>query len=220
MNVMQSWLLDVVLTNIPFLTVKEIHQHCSDHIILDIFSSRNVRVENKRTQVTFYDWRWYAPQSMNDLFNVSFGGMNVFDIHPEKLNNKLVTAICNSLNILVPKRSVNLPNSNSVTNPTIQNLKNKKSRLFKKYKRSLNNDDYLLLQKVSKKLNYEIRQERKRKFQFHAQQSAKSFWNSVNHLMGKQTDNSINLVVDNVTLADDLIIAEKFSCFFSEKVTS
>jgi len=218
MNVMQSSLLDIVVTNIPFLVVEDTHQHCSDHVILDIASSQHHVHENRRTQVTFNDWRWYAPQTINALFNTAFGGMNIFNTCPEMLNNQLVTAICNCLNILVPKRVVTLPNKNSVTNPTIQNLKNRKSRLFKLYKRTHSDADFQNLKQVSKKLNYEIRQERKRKFQFHAQQSARAFWNSVNHLIGKQIDSSVCLTVNNNTITDDLVIAENFSCFFKNKV--
>jgi len=104
-----------------------------------------------------------------------------------------------------------LPNSNSVTNPVIQNLKNKKSYLFKNYKRSLQDNDFQDLKNVSKTLNHKIRQERKRKFQFHPNQNAKAFWNSVNHLIGKQIDSSIHLVVNDVTVTDNQTIAENFS---------
>jgi len=219
-DTMQSSLLDVVVTNVPFLKVDEIHQNCSDHIILDINHTKNLHRMVGRNQVTFNDWRWYSGLSMNNIFKQFFRGLNIHRNDPEILNNQVVTAICNGLNILVPKRSVMLPNVDSVTNPSIQNLKNRKSRQFKKYKRTLADEDFMLLKSISKILNVEIRKERKRKFNFHSNQSVKAFWKSVNHLIGKKVDSNISLKMGNEMISDSQKISEYFSEFFTEKVAT
>jgi len=161
-GVLQKSCLDLVITNLVNVQVDGVFNDKSDHIILNVAPLQKSNQQRQRTQVTFLDWRWYNQYLMKEGFENLFRGYNRLLTNTNLINNRITSAICEVLNILVPKRTVMLLSVDSVTNPLIQTLKNRKIRAFKKWKRSNDIVDFDRLKSISRKLNYEIKK-RKRK---------------------------------------------------------
>jgi len=153
----QSSILDLVITDVDGIQTTGVFSAASDHLILEVTGKERTEISKKRKQVTFLDWRWYAKDLMCQGFEANFKGINVHMTNIEMMNNRIVSAICKTLNILAPKRTVSLPNSTSVTSPLIQTLKNRKSRAYKKWGRTKNIEDFETLKRISQKLNLEIK---------------------------------------------------------------
>jgi len=132
----------------------------------------------------------------------------------------LTNCECCMLNDLVPKRITTIRGKKPVINPTIQNLKNKKSRLYKKWRRSNHIDDLEALNKVSKLLNKEIRLERKKQFTDNLTVAGKNYWETINKFCMPDRDNIPTSFVkpDGQPVTGDQVIANAFNEFFTDKV--
>jgi len=92
------------------------------------------QIAHKSKGTTYLDWRRYSPSKMAKLFVEFFSGIDIHLRDVDEINDRITTAICLGLNELVPKRTANLAGKNPVINGKIRNLRNKKSRLHKKWK--------------------------------------------------------------------------------------
>jgi len=122
-----------------------------------------------------------------------------------------MTAICLALNDLVPKRTANLIGVNPVINAKIRNLRNKKSRMHKKWKPTGDLEDYHAL-------NYEVRMERKKSIMNGLEGDSKQYWKTINTIMGRNITEEITLTDKGAELTDQTEVANLFSEFFKNKV--
>jgi hypothetical protein len=216
-NVLQSSMLDLVFTTFVNLKITAEHNTVSDHSLLKLVgSSYHNKFEKKR--VSYYDWRSYSAAAMCSLVNNCLPNPKRQVVDPDLINDSVATAIASALTILVPKRYTTLRGSNAVISGKIQNLKNRKSRAYKKFKESGSHDDFIYLKLVSRELNYEIRRERKRKSNLNTG-DPKRFWNSVNSLMGKKVSQHLSILSnDDSRIQDPEKLADMFISFFVGKI--
>jgi len=220
-NDLQSSLLDLVFTNVRDVEVDQVFNGASDHNIIRITGpgiSRNKKSAIKT--VKYLDWSRYDRESMCERFMYHFEGYNVNLKDSNSINEHITNAICRSLNDLVPKRANKSTGGNHVINPKIVNLKNVKSKIYKKWKRTASRDDYDRLKQVSKKLNKEILKQRTRVITKDLNGNAKKYWEAINKLCGKGLDGGVieEIVVNNRLIRDEFTIANSFIDFFCQKV--
>jgi len=168
--------------------------------------------------VTYLDWRKYSPEKMCKSFSDKFEGINIHQTNVDDINEKITTAMCLSLNELVPKRRANLLGKNPVISPEIRNLRNKKSRLMKKWKRTGELIDYQHLQSVSDQLNYEIKNERKKSLCKSLSGTSKDYWKVINSVIGKSVNEGFKIMDEGREIENDFDVANLFAEFFKGKV--
>jgi len=105
-----------------------------------------------------------------------------------------------------------------VISARVRNLKNKKSRLFKVWKRTLTEVSSHRLKKVSNELSREIKKLRQAKINKGISGTPKDFWNTVNETLGKGTSDLVKLRLGDVITNNPRTIANCLSDHFYEKV--
>jgi len=172
----------------------------------------------KRKQVTFLDWRLYSKLTVLSVF-LTFQPQIDIHLHDTNLiNNRVTTAICKTLNIVIPKRTVTVSNSRVVVNPKIVNLKNRKSKAFKKWSGNRTISNHHELTKISKELNHEIRKARNKRIQNTVGKGQKQFWSFVKTLTKSQRSGGISLLMNGLMIHDPPTLCESFANFFLNKV--
>lgn len=220
-NDLQSSLLDLVFTNVRDLKVEQVFNAASDHNVIKVIYQRESKDERSTRKILRYlDWSKYDGRKMCERFVSHFEGFNANLRDPNSINESITNAICKSLNELVPKRSNKIAGGNYVISPKILNLKNKKSRLFKKWKRTKSQDDHARLKNVSKELNKEILKQRSRSITKDLNGDAKRYWGAINKLCGKgkEGEGIDEIVVENRAIKSEFEIANAFVKFFCCKV--
>jgi len=215
---MQESCLDIVMTNMTRTRVESQFHAQSDHLIITVSEATKHPKPTGRTQVTFLDWKWYSKESIMAGFNQFFRGINIYMKKPDLINNRISVAICSTLNVLVPKRTIMLPNPKSVTSSKIQTLKNRKTRAFKKWKRTNDTTDYERLKSISRKLNYEIKKIQKTNIASQCSKGPKQMWQCVNETLGKDGSKLVHLVNEGKKTTDRGEIANIFASTFIRKV--
>jgi len=111
--------------------------------------------------------------------------------------------------------------SNCVLNAVIQNLKNRKSRLYKKWASNKTPENFNALKSVSRELNYNIKLERRKWIDKGLKGDSKQYWTTINSLLGKSIgENSEIIDTAGITHVDDHNKANAFANFFSDKIES
>lgn len=219
-DTLQTSTLDLVITNLGGIKVEGSFNSESDHMILEVskilFEKANEKSVIKR--VHYLDWRHYTPERAKLLFQNYFRGINIHLWDCDMINERITTALCLMLNDLVPKRSTNLRSPKAVINAKIQNLKNKKSRAYKKWSRSNQVEDWEALKSISRDLNKAIKIERKKGFVNKLGSDPKTYWNAINEIMGKTGRDKISLQVGDNKVTDSQTIANIFSDHFASKL--
>jgi len=217
----QSSLIDLVFVNTPDVVVSTEFNNASDHVIISVLYEKGRKINYVKLNVDYLDWREYSPLGACELFLQFFPGISLTMSDPENINECITTSVCQMLNELVPKRNTTIRGSNPIVNPTIQNLKNKKSRLYKKWSRTRNLQDYENLRKISSKLNREIKNERNNKFKSRISISSKEYWSAVKSMI--EGENAIKAThfktPENMVVTGAENIANSFGRFFNEKVS-
>lgn len=215
---LQKSMIDLIYTSVHNLVVNHDFMADSDHVMLRLeLGLRSVTVHVKRG-VEYLDWRKYSAERMSETFQAMFGGINIHQSDVDNINEKITTAICLSLNELVPKRRANLLGKNPVISPIIRNLRNKKSRLLKKWKRTGDHADYQHLRVVSNQLNFEIKNERKKSLCNALSGTSKDYWKVINSVIGKSVNEGFKIVDRGVEIDNDVEVANLFAEFFKSKV--
>jgi len=218
-NVLQSSLIDLVFTNIPGLTTSQDFNNASDHCIINIISDIFVDRPNlKKKVVEYLDWRRYDSSHACNLFSNMFKGINLFITDVDLINERITTALCLVLNKLVPKRKTTIRGDKSVINPKIQNLKNRKSRLYKKFTRTRDEDDFRNLTTISRKLNREIKYQRKLELSKKLKGNTKEYWDVINRVLGKGFSDRIEIDHNGTKTQDGTVLSNLFANFFLNKV--
>jgi len=163
MGRVQSSMIDLVFSNIAGVLTTGHYEVCSDHVVVEVTIPVLSTNDKLRQHISYLDWREYSPAKMRDLYNQKFRGLDLGERNPEVLNEIITSTIFSCFNKLVPKRSAVVISKNPVVSAKIRNLKNKKSRLYKKWSRTKNQEDYDRLREVSNLMNREIKNERKLK---------------------------------------------------------
>jgi hypothetical protein len=210
-------MIDLIFTNYLNLLVDVKFQGVSDHALIKLAGSSYVNTYEKK-KVVYYDWRNYSNSVICDMVNRSLPTPARQIISPDAINDSIITSIASAMLDLVPKRCVTIRGSNAVTSALIQNLKNRKSRAYKKYSNSKCENDFIKLKDICRKLNNEIRRERKRLARLNTTDS-KKFWGSINVLMGRRVSQKMTIKETNGTLhKDPEDLANMFISFFVGKI--
>jgi len=214
---LQNSMLDLVFTNLLPLEISQDFNALSDHEVIFIRSTTNVKCTSVK-EVRYVDWRKYSIPKARELF---LGHLNEVDARirdSEQANELITTALCLTLNKLAPVRKAKLYGSNSVINPKINQLKNKKSRLYKKWSLNKTSENFIALKNVSRDLNMNIKLERKKQLAGKLNGDSKTYWQAINTLMGKNQDAKLKLEINGSQTSDAFIVANAFSDYFFDKI--
>jgi len=215
---LQTSLLDVVFTNMLNVNVNLTYSHLSDHSQVSVTLPCIPHPRGKHT-VDFLDWSNYSAHAIRQLFSFHFKGINILIKDPDQINNRITTAICQSLNVLLPKRSVTLRNSAQVLSPKIINLRNKKSKAFKSWTRNKTADTHEKLKTASLSLIREVKKQKQLRIWSSLCKDSRSFWATIGTLMGKEnTQTQDSLFVGQNEIVDPTLIANVFSEHFNKKI--
>jgi len=216
----QMSMIDLVFVNTPDVKVYTDFTAASDHVIISITYEKPKQNEYVVINQDYLDWRDYSQLGACELFLQIFPGINATLSEPEDINESITSSICLMLNELVPKRRTTIRGSNPVINPIIQNLKNKKSRIYKKWSKFRNPEDFEKLRQLSSKLNKEIRLERNRKFRKKLSLTSKEYWLAINKVVKGNSSQMAPTFMkpDGQVISGNESIANAFGNFFKEKV--
>jgi len=119
---LQKSMLDLVFTKIDGVTVEKSFNSLSDHVIVEINlgQQRFARPPAQTKRVSFLDWKKYSKFRIQTAFLKNFHGINGYVRDPNNINEKISTAICLSLNEIVPVRQCNIKGNNIVINSLIR----------------------------------------------------------------------------------------------------
>ncbi len=212
----QSSMIDLVYSNVESLDVSGEFNDLSDHIILSCKGKRNTNKQIKK-KIAYVDWRKYNREDMRTEFLSGFKGINIHIRSPDEINDRITSAIISGLNKLAPKRETTIHDGNSVINPVIQNLKNRKIRIYKQFSKIKSVENFNKLKEVSKLLNKEIKKERVKSLKSSLNKSSKEFWVSTNKMLGRKIQDPVELIDEGIIVPMDEV-AERFANFFSNKV--
>ncbi len=185
-HVLQVSMIDLIFTDHVSLITHGEFTDFSDHVIVFCKDRSYVQEKQTKSTITYLDWRKYRPSEVRTLFQKFISGFNCNLRTPEQINDAMSSAIVKTLNSIVPKRQTTIHGINSVINPIIQNLKNRKSRIYKKWSRDKTEHNWLSLKEVSKHLNKEIRKERSKTLNISLNKSSREFWSTTNKLLGRK----------------------------------
>lgn len=149
----------------------------------------------------------------------NFAGYNSKLKSPDEINDRISSAIVKSLNELVPKRTSTIHGINAVINPTIQNLKNRKIRIYKKWSKNRTEDNWLELKNISRKLNSAIRKAWKSSLCAGLNKSSRDFWSNTDRHLGRSTREKIEISNNGSLVSNSEELAELFVNFFGKKVS-
>jgi len=209
---LQTSLLDVVFTNMNGIGVRLDYSHLSDHQQLTIDLPCTPYPRGKST-IEFIDWTRYTAHAIRQLFWFHSPGVNIHLKDTNLINNRITTAICQSLNIILPKRSTTIRNSSQVVSPLIITLRNKKSKAYKRWSREKNPEALTALKVASSKLSSEVRKQKSMKIQSALCKDTKSFWSSIGNIMGK----SNVFLTEPMKLSTLLLLQTCFATFSTTK---
>jgi len=216
---LQRSLLDVFITSSSDFKVELDFNSYSDHCILKGYKEK-VKSSTNKERVIYYDWRRYSDSRLRELLSMKMISIDLSIEDPDHINDKLVSAITECLNVLVPKRISTIRGSNAVVNPLIQNLKNRKIRAYKLWGKTKDPKHWVSVKELSKKLNREIKIERNRVLSSQLNKDTKSFWSSVNSLMGRNVRNNSVFNINDEKVSNPQVICESFANYFKDKVNS
>jgi len=216
---MQKLMIDLVYTNMNEVRSESEFMNLSDHNLLKIkIGCSEPKDSYVRKGTAYLDWRKYSARKMNNAFVSLFRGINIHEHDVDDINDKITTAICLALNQLVPKRQANITGNNPVISPEIRNLRNRKSRLFKKWKKSGDIEDFNKLRQASNELNYEVKMERKKILHNAINGTSKEYWGAINKVLGKSIVEDMKIMDNGREVRDSMEVANLFSEFFRGKV--
>jgi len=221
-RVLQESILDLIFTNVNNVNVSQMFNQASDHNIIT-FNFKNKQVgshEREKRVVRFLDWSQYSAERICESFVQNFSGYSDTLNTSNLINECISYAIIQSLNKWVPKRKCTLYGKDPVVNPIIRKLKNKKSKLFKKWTSTKNLDTFDQLRDVSRKLNKEIMILKKKQFENDLKGDAKRYWGAINKISGKNVNQNVvnEFVIDGTHTKNELKIANAFMNHFCKKV--
>jgi len=190
---LQSSQLYLVYTNVTGLTVSKEFNCQSDHVIL-IIKSQRANIPVTKQSVSYLDWRKYDVYRARQMFADHLVNVDLRNRDPDIIYERITTALCLTLDQLVPKRTSNVRGKCPVINATIANLRNKKSRYYKKWSLNKNEVNFESLKKVSRELNKQIIIEKKKRTSVMLQGDGKKYWEAKNELPGKRVSHSNKLM--------------------------
>jgi len=176
-------LLDVVYSSLTGVSVDTVFDHASDHLQLHVEIPCISKPKGHKT-FFFTDWSHYSAHVIRTLFLVNFTGINIHMRDPDLINNSITTAICKSLNILLPKRHAKVRNSSQVFSPKILNLRNRKSKAYKSWSRLRTPESLNKLKECSIVLSLEVKKIKQEKVNVGLNKCNKEFWKTISDMMG------------------------------------
>lgn len=119
---------------------------------------------------------------------------------------------------LVPKRQTTIKGRDPVINPTIQNLKNKKSRYYKNWTIAPTLENYMQVKMTSRLLNAAIKREKRLQISKKLSSTPKDYWDIINKMLGKKLEDKITLDNAGISTSNHEACANLFADFFERKV--
>ncbi len=217
---LQQSMIDLIFTkDLENVSVTPVNSEVSDHCLMVANTKIKADVKIKFHKQIIVDWRNFDPLKMcQDLKT------NLEDVgHNDSINRfdrDLSIAILTSMNEMIPKRVIHVRRDTDVVNYHIEAVKKKRDRLLKKARKTNNPSIMVTVKELNAVIKSVVKRERDRIIKNKMKNSsAKTFWNTVNGLLGKGTnDDGISVLgPDGLPLSEE-DAAQAFCDFFRNKV--
>jgi hypothetical protein len=180
-------------------------------------SEQPIKFEKK----TVIDWRKYNPKRLSDGLEAQVSEiMQRIYTSPDALNRDLESAVSESMNACMPKRTVHLRRETDITNYKVEALKKKRDRLFKMARRTKDPHVMSRVKDLNKDIKKLVKSESERLVKTKMKNcTAKTFWSTVNGLLGKTNERDLYRITDDDGKEQgEEDVAQAFADFFKGKV--
>jgi hypothetical protein len=206
----ETSLIDHVYTdNVIKYEVTQQYTDFSDHEFIIVCRDSKLR-KKKVIKISARDWRNYGEKKLLKT-------VKDYDINATNFEESLKKI----LDRVAPLRSIRIKDSpDQIVHPKLEKKKKRRDRMFKLF-RQTNEEEHLKgVRKLSKEIKKMVKRTTRNAVQDKANASARTFWQTVNSLLGNRRQNDI-IIHDNQSkneIKNPSDLVEIFSDFFLKKV--
>lgn len=221
-NVTKESLLDHVYVDNIYIhqSVDVIPATNSDHSLITV-KTQGRKLKNSPKEVYIRDWRNYSPEKFITAIKSLTWDSIYYTTGPDQMSRELTTKIQGIYDTLVPKVKCKTNSESDIISPSIQEIKNKRAKLLKKWKKTGLNIYRKSFMKHGKRLKATIKKERKRMIKEATQKKDcnKSLWKIIKKLTkGKNSSIPTLKDCDNNDKAKAEVLASHFEDVVKEKI--
>ena len=219
-GLLQQSMIDLIFTkDLDNVTVSTVESEVSDHSLMIAKTEIKTDVKIKFQKQIIVDWRNFDHTKMSQDLKCNLEGValgNAID----RFDRDLSIAILTSMNEMIPKRVIHLRRDTDVVNYHIEAVKKKRDRLIKKARKTNSSSIMATVKELNKVIKLVVKRERDRIIKNKMKNSsAKTFWSTVNGLLGRgKNDEEITLLGEDDLPLSEEDVAQAFSDFFLNKV--
>ncbi len=219
-GVLQQSLIDHVYTKgCDPKDIELIPSDVSDHVLVKtVFNSSRPLTKVFFKKQTVIDWRNFSEEKMSSTIEAMSSEL-VLHSDANAANRELTTIITEAMNKLIPKRIVHTRRPDDVVSYCVEALKKRRDRLFKKA-RSGCVESMRTVKELNIAIKRLVKKERQRIIRSKMKDSSlKTFWHTVNTLLGKSVGpDDIQLFDENNVALNQDDMVQAFADFFRTKV--
>ncbi len=219
-GILQQSTLDLVFVkDVSDPKVKAVKSEASDHYVVATSFKDTPKIKIKFQKKVVLDWRNFSAVALNKKLEEKLDEYDDGSSSTEVLNRNMENAISAAMNVAIPKRVVHLRRDSDIVSYKLEALKKKRDRLLKEARKT---GCALILEKV-KNLNLAVKKmvksERDRIINNKLKNSSPTnFWSTVNGLLGRVMDTTLEIRDEKGNKLSDEMSAEGFANFFRGKV--
>lgn len=177
------------------------------------------RVEKVRKEIEFVNWKFDEVRA-NEFLQSSLLSKPLMFEKVVETNYQIMASMLETLNKFVKRRTLIIRNSDQVTLPLIQKLKNKKNRLQKVWSKNRNALNWVNFIRASREMKKEVKRVKNNLIKGRLNKGPKEFWMQINQMMGKENNILDKIIENGEEIRDKRLIADKFVEFFTSKVNN
>ena len=106
----------------------------SDHSLITV-KTQGRKLKNSPKEVYIRDWRNYSPEKFITAIKSLTWDSIYYTTGPDQMSRELTTKIQGIYDTLVPKVKCKTNSESDIISPSIQEIKNKRAKLLKKWKK-------------------------------------------------------------------------------------
>jgi len=183
---------------------------------LVITNSNKIKIEK---EFKFINWKFDEFEA-NEFLQMSLVAKPIKFENVVESNYQIMASVLGTLSKFVKRRTLIIRNSDQVTSPLIQRLKNRKNRLQKIWSKDRCSINWVNFIRSSRDMKREVRRVKNNIIKSRLNKGPKEFWSQINQMMGKD-NNILDKILDNgEEIGDKKVIADKFIDYFTSKVNN
>jgi len=216
---LQTSLLDHVYTNCLNIDhIQILPTIASDHDLLKInYDESNQKRKTKKKWIR--DWRKYTKENFMKCLTRYNWDEILLTNDVTTLNDRIEQALKCSFDKVAPWTVIRERGRNFIADLNMRSLQKKRDSLYKQWKATKNEIIYNKVRELNAQIRYKHKQGHmasiKRKLET---RNPKHFWNTVNHILGKEQKNIVELFHNNKLITDPNIMVDIFRSTFEKKI--